>query len=151
MKEISSHFQEFLSKNNCEVDKIMPKRVTLKTHMLPLVKNNKCVIYLDIWSTVFTSETIKEECKNILHIFEIMLIAPFTNAKVEHIFSKMTRLTTDSQNRLSRARLVVFLRVGMEGPSVESFNANPVIGLWFNDRVRRLNAEPHKYKRKKNK
>ena len=48
VKEISSHFEELLSKNNCEVDNIMPKWITLKTHMLPLVKNNKCVKYLDI-------------------------------------------------------------------------------------------------------
>ena len=145
VKEISSHFQEFLSKNNCEVDNIMPKRVTLKTHMLPLVKNNKCVKYLHIWSKVFTSETIKEECKNILHIFEIMLIVPFTNAKVECIFSKMNRVKTDLRNRLSRARLDVFLRVGEEEPSIESFNADPIIDLWYNDRVRRLNVGPHNY------
>ena len=47
VKEISSHFQELLSKNNCEVDTIMPKWITLKTHMLLLVKNNRCVKYLD--------------------------------------------------------------------------------------------------------
>ena len=149
VKEIC-HFQELLSKNNCKVNNIMSEWITLKTHMLPLVKNNKCVKYLDIWSKVFTSKIIKEEYKNILHIFEIMLIVPFTNAKVEHIFSKMNQIKTDSQNRLSRARLDVFLRVGEEGPSIESFNANPVIDLWFNDRVRILNAGPLNYKRKKN-
>ena len=68
----------------------------LKTHMLPLVKNNKCVKYLNIWSKVFTSETIREECKNILPIFEIMSIVTFTNAKVEPIFSEMNRVKTDS-------------------------------------------------------
>ena len=120
----------------------MPEWITLKTHMLPLVKNNKCVKYLDIWSKVFTSKTIKQEYKNILHIFEIMLIVPFKNAKVERTFSK-----TDSRNWLSRARFDIFLRVGEEGPSIESFNADPVIDLWFNDRVRRLNAGPHNYKR----
>ena len=118
--------------------------------MLPLVKNNKCVKYLDIWSKVFTSETIKEECKNSLHLFEIMLTVPFTNAKVKHIFSKMNQVKTYSWNRLLRARLDVFLRVGEEWPSIESFNADPVIDLWFNDRVRRLNAGPHNYNRKKN-
>ena len=150
MKEISSHFQQLLSKNNCEVDNIMPEWITLKTHMLPLVKNNKCVKYLDIWSKVFTSKTIKEECKNFLHISEIMLIVRFTNAKVNRIFSKMNRVKTDSQSRLLRAKLDVFLRVSKKGPSIDSFNADPVIDLWFNDRVRRLNAGPHNYKRKKN-
>ena len=95
VKELSSHFQVLLSKNNCEVDNIMRKWITLKIHMLPLVKNNKCVKYLDIWSKVFTSKTIKEEFKNILHIFEILLIVPFTNAKVERISSKMNRVKTD--------------------------------------------------------
>ena len=79
-----------------------------------------------------------------------MLIVPFTNAKVERIFSKMNRVNTDSRNRLSRARLDVFLRVGEEGPSIESFNADPVTDLSFNDTVRRFNAGPHSYKRKKN-
>ena len=62
----------------------------------------------------------------------------------------MNRVKTDSRNRLPRARLDIFLRVGEEEPSIESFNADPVIDLWFNDRVRRLNAGPHNYKRKKN-
>ena len=79
-----------------------------------------------------------------------MLIVPFVNAKDKRIFSKRNRVKTDSQNRLSRAKLDVFFRVSKEGPSIESFNANPVIDLWFNNRVRRLNAGPHNYKRKKN-
>ena len=79
-----------------------------------------------------------------------MLIVPFTNAKVQHNFSKMNRVKTDLQNRFLRARLDVFLRVDEEGPSIESFNANPVIDLRFNNRVCRLNAGPHNYKRKKN-
>ena len=78
-----------------------------------------------------------------------MLLVPFTNAKVKRIFSKMNWFKTDSQNALSRARLDVFLRVGEEGPSIESFNADPVTDLWFNNTFHRLNAEPHNYKRKK--
>ena len=102
--------------------------------MLPLMKNNKCVKYLDIWSKVFTSKTIKEECKNILHVFEIMLIVRFTNSKVKHIFFKMNRVKTDSQNRLARAWFdVFFIRVGEEGPSIESFNANPGSTIEFAD------------------
>ena len=73
----------------------MPEWITLKTHMLQLVKNNKCVKYLTIWSKVFTSKTLKEECKNILPIFEIMSTVTSTNAKVKHIFSEMNRVKTD--------------------------------------------------------
>ena len=62
----------------------------------------------------------------------------------------MNQVKPDSQNRLQRPRLDIFLKVGKEGPSTESFNADPVIDLWFNNRVCRLNAGPHNYKRKKN-
>jgi len=117
--------------------------------MLSIVQNNRNSKYLDIWRNVFNDETIKSECKNVLHVFEIMLITPFTNAKVERIFSKMNRIKTDTRNRLSRSRLDVCLRVGEEGKSVENFDPNPVIGIWFADRVRRLNSGPHKYKRVK--
>ena len=32
---------------------------------------------------------------------------------------------------------------------MESFSADPVIDLWFNNRVHRLNRRSHNYKRKK--
>ena len=47
-----------------------------------------------------------------------MLIVAFTNAKVKHIFSKMNQVKTDWWNRLLRARLDVFIRVGEEQPSI---------------------------------
>ena len=45
----------------------------------------------------------------------------------------MNRVKTDLQNRLSAARLDVFLRVGEEGPSIESFNADPGSMIEFAD------------------
>ena len=44
---------------------------------------------------IFTNSTISEECKNVLHIFEILLVTTFTNAKVEQVFSGMSRIKTD--------------------------------------------------------
>ena len=145
--DIVLHFHELLVKNNCHVEKIQSEWLVLKGYLIPMIMNDKKSKYLDLWSRVFQNDEVKEECKNILHIFEIMLVVPFTNAKVERVFSRMK---TDVRNRLKRDRLDVYLRVGDDGMSVKDFNPDPIIDLWFKDKVRRLNSGPHKYgKRKK--
>ena len=80
-----------------------------------------------------------------------MLIVPFTNAKVECLFSRMNHVKTDIRNRLNCRRLDVCLRVGEEGPDVTGFDPDPVIDKWFADKTRCLTAGPHNYgKRSKN-
>ena len=115
--------------------------------MIPVVQiqDRRKPNYLDIWQKIFRNESIKQECKNVLHVFEIMLIVPFTNAKVERLFSRMNRVKTDIRNRLSRRRLDVCLRVSEEGPDVAGFDPDPVIDKWFVDKTCRLNADPHNY------
>ena len=74
---------------------------------------NLCISddYLKTWKRVFTSVAVKNECGNILHIFEILLIMPFTNAKLERMFSRMARVKTDYRNRLKRSKLDSCLRI----------------------------------------
>ena len=38
---------------------------------------------------------VKEDCSNVLHLMLLMLIVPFTNAKVERLFSRMNRAKTN--------------------------------------------------------
>ena len=45
------------------------------------------VRYLDVWSKVFTNISLKDECADVLHVVNLLLIMPFTNAKVERMFS----------------------------------------------------------------
>ena len=145
--ELRNHFQTLLKNNECDIEKIDSEWLTLKTHMIPVVQNQdrRKSNYLDIWQKIFRNESIKQECKNVLHVFEIMLIVPFTNAKVERLFSRMNRVKTDIRNRLSRRRLDVCLHVGEEGPDVAGFDPDPVIDKWFADKTRRLTAGPHNY------
>ena len=41
--------------------------------------------------------TLKENVKNVLYVIELLLITPFTNAKLERVFSCMNRI---KQNRV---------------------------------------------------
>ena len=60
--------------------------------------------YLEVWGKIFTS-TDKESYQNALHIIELLLITPTTNAKLERMFSQMNRVKTDWRNLLLQERL----------------------------------------------
>ena len=79
-----------------------------------------------------------------LHLFEILLVMPFINAKLERMFSRILRVKSDSRNRLTRDHLDLLLRIDEEGESLEMFNSEPAINLWFSDKVRRLTVSSHR-------
>ena len=57
--------------------------------------------YLQALKKIFTNEDIAAtECKNVLQIDEILLITPFTNAKLERVFNRISRIHTESRNHL---------------------------------------------------
>ena len=105
ISELTNHFSQLLQNNGCDTTKIDPEWLTLKSYAVPLIQNQnkKDSKYLDIWAKVFQSPSIQEECRNVLHILEVLLVVPFTNAKVERLFSRMNRVKTDSRNRLAIA------------------------------------------------
>ena len=49
----------------------------------------------------------------------MLLITPFSNRKLERMFSRMLRVKNDSQNKLGCDRLEALLRISEEGPSIE--------------------------------
>ena len=102
--------------------------------------------YLKIWQTIWKNDIIQAECKNVMHIVELLLITPFTNAKVERLFSRMNRIKTTLRNRLSTARLETQLRIGEEGCPLADFKADEALEYWLNQKIRRLNgAKPRNY------
>ena len=84
-----------------------------------------------------------------MHLFEFLLVVPFTNAIVERLFSRMNRVKTDFCNRLSRSRLDTCLGVGEDHTSIEDFNPDRVIECWWNEKRPRLQSRPHNYPVKK--
>ena len=130
-----------LSNNGCDSGEIQCEWMTLKTHVTP-IRNNSPEVDLEIWERVFSNENI-EECKNILHIFEILLITPFSIAKLERVFSRMLHVKNDWRNRLSCDRLSVTLIICEKGPDIEKFNPDVAISEWYDAKVHRLTLCPH--------
>ena len=138
-----------LEKNGSDVQSINEERIRLKLFILPILQNNKKESYLEIWRRSFANTELMSDCKNVMHLFEILLVVPFTNAIVERLFSRMNRVKTDFRNRLSRSRLDTCLRVGEDRTSIEDFNEDRVIECWWNEKRLRLQSRPHNYPAKK--
>ena len=90
--ELGDSFETLLERNGCKTDLLLSEWITLKTHMIPIVKNEH---YLNIWQRVFKSEEIQSECGNILQIIEILLCTLLSNTKLDRMFSRMDRVKND--------------------------------------------------------
>ena len=143
--ELTDHYLALLEKNGCDVSKIPNEWTRLKTYIYPLLHNSPDESYLEVWHRTFINGEAMAECNNIMHIFEILLIVPFTNAIVEHLFSRMNRVKTDFRNRLSQSRLDTCLRVGEEGSDIKNFDPDCIIDRWWIEKDRRLKSGPHDY------
>ena len=95
--------------------------------------------YLRVWQTIWKNQIIQEECKNVMHIIELLLVTPFTNAKVERLFSRMNRIKTTLRNRLSTQRLEAQLRIG-EGCPLADFKADEALEYWLSQKTRCLSG-----------
>ena len=104
---------------------------------------------MEIWERDFSNENVIEECRNVLHIFEILFITPDSNAKLERMFSRMLRVKNNWRNRLSRNRLSATLMIYEEGPDIETFNPDVATSEWYDAKVRRLTSGSHNYPKKR--
>ena len=85
MTELIKHFTPLLERNLCNIAEIPAEWDILKNRLCHLIHPNSS--YLDVWSRVLTSEEFWKECANVLHIIELLLITPFSNAKLKRMFS----------------------------------------------------------------
>ena len=110
------------------------------------MKSQTKIDYLEVWKSIFTNDNVKRECKNVLHVIELLPITPFTNAKLERVFSRMNRIKTESRNRLGQERLDTQICVREEGVNIIEFNPDPHIKKWYANKVRCTNgAKPRNY------
>ena len=106
--------------------------------------------YLDVWQKLLVNESVKSQCSDVLHVIELLLITPFTNTKLEQMFSTMNRVKTDFHNWLSRERLENCLRISEEGWDIADYNPDNTIKKWYKRKVRRISsAKPQKYPNKR--
>ena len=114
------------------------------------MKSQTKIDYLEVWKSIFTNDNVKRECKNVLYVIELLLITPFTNAKLERVFSRINQIKTESRNRLGQERLDTQIHVREEGVNIIEFNPDPHIEKCYANKVRLINwAKPRNYPSKR--
>ena len=89
-------------------------------------------------------------CSNVLHIIELLIITPFSNAKLKRMFSRMNQVKTDFSKQLGKKRLETLLRIREEGPEIKDFDCDCYITMWYQDKLRWVSAaKPHNYPKKR--
>ena len=120
-------FRVLLTANGCDVEKIESEWDDVKE--MVVTTGLKGTNYIDVWAKLFTSSK-KEALSNILHLVEILLVVPVSNALLERMFSTMNRMHTDWRNCLGEKRVENLLRVWEEGTTADKFDPQPAVGRW---------------------
>ena len=83
-------------------------------------------------------------------MIELLLITLFTNAKFEHVFSRMDQIKTELHNSHGQERLDTQFRIWEEGVNITEFNQDAHIKKWHANKLRHINgAKPRNYPSKR--
>lgn len=94
-----------------------------------------------MWQRIFAEYS--ERFPNILMLVEIMLVLPLATACCERGFSTLKRIKSDWRSRLETETLDNLMRISIDGPDLESYNAARALQHWWDkgERQRRPNFQ----------
>lgn len=84
---------------------------------------------------------------DMMRIIELLLITPFTNAKLEYMFSRMNHIKTVWRNKLGTGQMHARVLV-KKGRSIEDFNPDRAIQAWQKQVCQISATKPHQYPKK---
>ena len=108
---------------------------------------------IEFWSKILSLADEHIFWKPTTLIIEICLCAPFSNASLERLFSKMNLIKTTLRNRSTNDSLNSILRINISGLSLQSFHDEHLekcVNYWFNAKNRRL-SQRKLYKKRESK
>ena len=83
---------------------------------------------------------------NLLLLCELVFSLPFSNGRMEQIFSSLKIIKTANRTSLSVSTLDNLLEIFVEGPPLDKFSADSAVGSWWSScrTTRRVNQMPRK-------
>jgi hypothetical protein len=88
--------------------------------------------YRSIWYKLHTCPD-HSNWTNVLLICQLGFSLPFSNARVEQIFSSLKVLKTDHRTALSIDTLNDLLEMYIKGGHLSDFSADDAVSLWWNE------------------
>ena len=110
-----------------------------------------CLEYRKVWYKLHTCPDVRN-WPNLLKLYALAFSLPFSNGRVEQIFSLMKVVKTARRSNLENDTLNDLLEIYIEGPILSSFCPDVAIELWWSDccTTRRVNQLPRKTYRPRN-
>jgi len=104
--------------------------------------------YRSVWWRLYHAPS-ASEWSNTLILVELLFSLPASNGKVERVFSQVNLIKSNRRVQLSTETLNDLLTIATHTESIEDFNPDPAIDLWWKDKVRRPSQKPRKpYKKR---
>ena len=100
--------------------------------------------YRAVWWRLFHSPN-SSSWPNVLALGRLLFSLPVSNGKLERIFSVLKLLKVDRRSSIGNETLKDLLMINTDGASMDNFNPDPSIDLWWRAKTRR----PDQTKRKK--
>ena len=101
--------------------------------------------YRKVWYNLFICPN-SSDWPNILLLCKLAFSLPFSNARVEQIFSSLKYIKNIKRNTLNISTLDDLIEIYIEGPTLENFCADSTIDLWLDDCP--TSRRPHQCTRK---
>ena len=92
--------------------------------------------YRKVWYNLFVCPD-STKWPNVLMLCKLLFSLPFSNARVEQIFSSLKYLKSTKRNSLQTSTLNDLLELYIEGPTLAEFSADSAIELWLSECTRR--------------
>ena len=65
---VTNHYEQLLTQNGCDIFQIPMERDRLKSYIIPILKSQSKVDYLEVWKGIFKNKGVVREYKNVLHV-----------------------------------------------------------------------------------
>ena len=142
VEHISTHFRQPLqAKGLSFVSEVDEEIVEYAGTYLNINKTE----YRKVWYKLFSCHD-AGKWPSILILCELSFSVPFSNGRVEQIFSSLKVVKTNCRINLKSDTLNDLLEIYVEGPPLSSFCPDAAIELWWHDSTttRRVNQQPRK-------
>ena len=133
IQQLVSHFSDLLSAKGYDPDQIEEERVPLweyvRTVLQTTTKDGRSI--KKFWPKILRKKGDSAELRNILSLVKILLVLIYSTAVVERGFSLMNRVKSDWRSRLAEEPLNDLMHVALSSVTVQNFNPEPAIKLWW--------------------
>ena len=132
---LSSHFSVPLEKSGVDCGVLEEEWLDMHDYAkryLNLATEN----YRIIWWKLFNAPT-SSKWRNILALIELLFCFPMANGRLERVFSSLKLIKSDRRSRLGKDRLDHLVRIAVDGPPLNQWDATDAVQLWWRSCFRR--------------